>query len=161
MLTYGNEAWTLTEETQAKLNGCNARCLSHITGLSAHTEASARTRTYDLVGAIRQRRYRWLVRILRISNNRLIKEAVKVQFYMRLPVNIFMDAPQDLSFDQLVERAKDRKLWRQGVPPLKQKSCLAVKKEQSAFEKWYEQQQRALDHELALKETHFKIQNNL
>ena len=81
LLTYGNEAWNLTDSTMAMLNGCNARCLSHITGLSAHEEASARTRTHDLVGAIRRRRYRWLGHILRMPNNRLVKEAVKVQYY--------------------------------------------------------------------------------
>ena len=104
------------------VNGCNARCLSHITGLSAHEEASARTRTLDLTGIIRQRRYRWLGHILRMSNNRLLKEAIKVQYYMGQEGNIFMDAPKDLSFDQLVERAKDRKLWRKGLPALLQKS---------------------------------------
>ena len=40
LLTYGSEAWQLTESTMTKLNGCNARCLSHITGLSAHEEVS-------------------------------------------------------------------------------------------------------------------------
>ena len=64
LMTYGCEAWYLTERTAAMINGCNARCLAHITGLSAHEEASARTRSYDLVGAIRQRRYRWLGHLL-------------------------------------------------------------------------------------------------
>ena len=83
LLTYGCEAWDLTERTMAMINGCNARCLSHITGQTAHAEASARTRSYDLVGAIRQRRHRWLGHILRMPNNRYIKEAIKVQFYTK------------------------------------------------------------------------------
>ena len=58
ILTYGSEAWNLTEATTAMINGCNARCLSHITGLSAHAETSPHTRTIDLVGEIRQRRPR-------------------------------------------------------------------------------------------------------
>ena len=80
----------------AMINGCNARCLSHITGRSAHVEASARTRTLDLVGEIRQRRYRWLGHILSMPDNRLLKEAIKVQHEMGLPVSIFMDASRDL-----------------------------------------------------------------
>ena len=102
----------------AKLNGCNASCLSHFTGLNAHAEASARTRTFDLVGAIRQRRYRWLGHILRMPDNRLVKEAVKVQFYSGLPGNIFMDVPSGLTFDELVTLAKDRDQWRLGLPAL-------------------------------------------
>ena len=52
LLTFGSEAWRLDEKTIAKINGCNARCLSHITHKSAHEEASAKTRTFDLVAAI-------------------------------------------------------------------------------------------------------------
>ena len=36
-------AWNLTTQTLTRINGANARCLSHITGKSAHEEASART----------------------------------------------------------------------------------------------------------------------
>ena len=78
LLTYGSEAWSLTERTMAMINGCNARCLSHVTGLSAHAEASPHTRTFDMVGAIRQRRYRWLGHILRMPDERLVKEAIRV-----------------------------------------------------------------------------------
>ena len=78
LLTYGSEAWNLTERTMTMINGCNARCLSHVTGLSAHAEASPRTRTFDMVGAIRQRRHRWLGHILRMPDERLVKEAIRV-----------------------------------------------------------------------------------
>ena len=47
--TYGCEAWNLDIAMMASLNGINARCLSRITGISAHEAASAHTRTYDLV----------------------------------------------------------------------------------------------------------------
>ena len=48
---------------------------------------------------------------LRMPNNRFIKEAVKVQFYAKHPVNpvnMFMDTPQ-MTFDELVTLAADRK----------------------------------------------------
>ena len=57
ILCYGSEAWSLTEETMVMINGCNAQCLSHITRQSAHCEASPRTHTYDMVGAIHKCRY--------------------------------------------------------------------------------------------------------
>ena len=120
LLTYGSEAWNLTEPTMAMINGCNARCLSHITRRSAHTEASPRTRTFDLVGAIRQRRYRWLGHILRMPSNRLVKEAIRVQHDMGLPGNIFMDTPPGVSFRELEMLAKNRKIWRARMPALEQ-----------------------------------------
>ena len=59
----------------------NPRCLSRFTGKSIHEEAgAARSRTFDLVSAIRIRRLRWLGHILRMPENRLVKLAVKVQF---------------------------------------------------------------------------------
>ena len=64
LFTYGSEAWNLDAETTASLNGANAACLSRITGRSRHVEASARTRTYDLIRDIRKRRYEWLGHIL-------------------------------------------------------------------------------------------------
>ena len=45
LLTYGSEAWSLDKDTQAKINGCNARMLSRFTNKDAHQEASARTRS--------------------------------------------------------------------------------------------------------------------
>ena len=57
LFTYGSEAWNLDKATVAAINGANSRCLSRITGRSPHVEASARTRTYDLVHDIRKRRY--------------------------------------------------------------------------------------------------------
>ena len=87
LLTYGSEAWRLDEKTIAMLNGCNARCLSHITHKSVHEEASARTRTYDLVADIRRRRFKWLGHILRLKGFRYVKEAVRVQMELDLPGN--------------------------------------------------------------------------
>lgn len=129
MLTHGSEAWNLAETTRAMINGCNARCLSHFTGLTAHAEASALTRTLDLVVSIRQRRYRWLGHILRMPDNRMVKEAVKVIFYSKTSGNIFMDTPPDLSFDELVTLTKDRMKWRLAMPGLMQKETLVEREE--------------------------------
>ena len=70
-LTYGSEAWHMTTRTMARINGANARCLSRFTGKTSHEEASKYKRTYDLVTAVRSRRYKWLGHILRLQGPRL------------------------------------------------------------------------------------------
>ena len=110
-LTYGSEAWHLTEETKARLNGANARALSRFTGKSAHEETSKYKRTFDIVAAVRNRRYKWLGHILRLEGPRLVKLAVKAQYDMALPGNICMDAPPSTSFEDLIRQARDRKGW--------------------------------------------------
>jgi len=117
LLTYGCEAWNLTKNIQAKLNGANSRCVSRITGRTAHEEASKLTRTYDLVTAIRRRRYQWLGHILRLKGPRLIKIAVRTQYEMNLPGNICMDAPITQNFESLEKLAQDREVWAAHSPP--------------------------------------------
>ena len=113
LLTYGCEAWDLNEKNMALLNGANARCLSRFTGKDAHAEASAKTRSYDLVLAIRKRRFKWLGHILRMPESRLIKLATKVQFQQGLQGNLFMDIPCNPSYEGICGLAKNRKIWRQ------------------------------------------------
>ena len=48
-LTYGSEAWKLDAPTIRKLNGVNSRILHHITGKTIREEASADTRSFDIV----------------------------------------------------------------------------------------------------------------
>ena len=71
---------------------------------------------YDLVGAVRRRRYRWLGHILRMPGDRLVKHAVKVQYSKKIPGNMFMDIDQNLSYDQIVQLAGDREKWKDGSP---------------------------------------------
>ena len=115
-LTYGSEAWRLDERTIATLNGANARCVSRITGKTNHEEASPHTRTYDLVYAIRLRRFQWLGHILRMPNYRLVKLALRVQHKLNLPGNIFMDVPCEMSFEELEKLASNRDMWRKLAP---------------------------------------------
>ena len=55
ILTYGSEAWRLTTEVKAALNGANASMISIITGRTNREEASE-GKTFDLVKWIRARR---------------------------------------------------------------------------------------------------------
>ena len=113
LLTYGSEAWHLDERITAMLNGANARLLSRFTGKDAHAEASARTRTYDLVGAIKERRFKWLGHILRMKGDRLVKLAVKVQFGLKMEGDMFGAIPKHINFNQVVRTAQNRKLWKE------------------------------------------------
>ena len=117
LLTYGCEAWALTPKLQARLNGANASCLARITGHSNHFEASARTQTFDVVLAIRQRKWKWLGHILRQPGDRLTKLALRVQFDNNDHFNMLQDVPPFLdSFDQLVKLAQNRDVWRAHQP---------------------------------------------
>ena len=117
IMTYGCEAWNINERVRAQLNGANARCLSHFTGQTSHEEASAKKRTYDMVTAVRKRRYQWLGHILRMKpthtgKERLVKLAVRAQYHLNLPGNLCMDAPPTTSFEELERLAQNRENWR-------------------------------------------------
>ena len=116
LMTYGNEAWSLNSESMAKINGANARCISRITGKSSHQEASARTQTYNIIKALRRRRFKWLGHILRMEENRLVQKAVKVQYEKGDFSNMLLDAPNTNSFDELRQIASDRNEWKRLAP---------------------------------------------
>ena len=117
LLTYGSEAWSLTPKAQARINGANARCLSRLTGRTAHQEASSTSQTYDLVTAIRQRRWKWLGHILRTPGDRLTKTALRVQFTKGNRFNLLQDVPQSVrTFEELTAIAQNRKRWRSLQP---------------------------------------------
>ena len=112
LFTYGSEAWNLDERTCAAINGANSRCLSRITGRTIHEEANVRTRTYDLVAAIRRTRLRWLGHILRLKSHRILRLATIRQHQMKNEGNLFMDVPHYLSLDDIIEQAQDRRAWK-------------------------------------------------
>ena len=112
LLTYGSEAWHLDETISAMINGANARLLSRFTGKDAHTEASARTRSYDLVRAIQVRRLKWLGHIMRMKGPRLVKIAIEAQHKQGLTGDMFDALPRDIKFRQIHAAAQDRKLWK-------------------------------------------------
>ena len=112
LLTYGCEAWDLDKHTLAKINGANARLLSRFTGKDAHSEASACTRTFDLVHAIKLRRFRWLGHLIRMGDTRLVKLATCVQYERGSKGGLFMDLPAHLSYAEIQQLAGCRKTWK-------------------------------------------------
>ena len=119
-LVYGSEAWCLTPDVQRALNGCNSRMLSHITGKTVHEEASASSRTYDVVAAIRSVRAKWLGHILRMTPERMVHRAVQYMFHNREDGDLLMDAPKAQTWQELCAMAMQRDEWRRQVQRVKE-----------------------------------------
>ena len=104
------------------LNGANSQMLSRITGESVRSQARSETAVYDLVKNIRKRRLRWLGKILRGDETRLLFEAMKVQYYEHgegVKGTLFMDSPASDSFEELILTANDKIHWKSrehGIP---------------------------------------------
>ena len=119
-LVYGSEAWCLTPDIRRALNGCNSRMLSHITGRTVHEEASATTRTYDIVAAIRSVRAKWLGHILRMTPERMVHRAVQHMFHNREDGDLLMDAPKARTWQELCDMARQRDKWQRQVQRVKE-----------------------------------------
>lgn len=101
------------------LNGANSRMLHHITGKSIHDEASATTRTFDLVRWIRARRLQWVGHILRMEPDHMVYNALKHLHGSRSQGDILMDVP-DYAWPELVQLAANRDGWRQLVKSVRE-----------------------------------------
>ena len=125
-LTYGSEAWRLDSRTCAMLNGANSRMVARITNRTPHEEASAKTRSFDVVRWIRARRLQWVGHILRMDPNRLVYKAVKFMSANRSEGDLLMDLPIKLSWAELLELAKNRDGWRHRVHALRNNNGVSI-----------------------------------
>ena len=123
ILTYGSEAWTLDPTTCKIINGANAAMVSHITQRSIQEEATTGTRTFDLLRWIRARRLRWVGHILRMRDDRLIKQALHTIYDNRKEGDILMDIPDTKDWQDLQAIASHRKGWRARVHKIKPPDC--------------------------------------
>ena len=108
--THGCESWTLSPPVLRSINGFNSRCLHHITHRSYREEAVSPT--YDLVLAVRKRRMRWLGHILRMPDNRLVKQTVRGIASDGPPYpsgSLLMDCTA--RFEEVHTKAQDRDAW--------------------------------------------------
>ena len=126
VMTYGAEAWRLNDTVSKALNGANSQMLSVISGKSPHEEASATTRTFDLLRWIRARRLQWLGHILRMGDERKLKQAVFELFKAPSQGDLLMDAPKVNSWRELKQFAADRVYWRARVRGLRQRPIVEV-----------------------------------
>ena len=130
ILTYGSEAWFLSERACKIINGANAYMLSHITDKSKWDESSADTSTFNILVWIRARRLRWDGHILRMGDERLVKQTLKVIYDNPQEGDMLMDVEAMESWEQLVESVKDRKSWKKKVVRLKrsnQRTTMPIK----------------------------------
>ena len=126
VMTYGAEAWRLDDVVSKALNGTNSQMLSVISGKSPHEEASATTRTFDLLRWIRARRLQWLGHILRMEKERKLKQAVFELFRSPSQGDLLMDAPKVNSWRELMQFAADRVYWQARVRGLRQQPIVKV-----------------------------------
>ena len=111
-LVYGCEAWLLDDKTCKMLNGANSKMVSRITGRPIREEASASSKTFDVVKWIRARRLQWVGHILRFKTEdeeRLIYKAVEYIYANRKQGDLLMDIPPHSSWQHLKKLASDRK----------------------------------------------------
>ena len=127
ILTYGSEAWNITEEVRRKINGANSVMLSVITGNTPRQEAVATTCSFNLVRAIRARRLQWLGHILRLDEDRILQRAIKDIYDHRCKGDILMDAPKTGSWRELRLWAADRDKWRKRVQSVRWESGVQIK----------------------------------
>ena len=119
ILSYGNAAWKLDDDTCRSLRGWNARCLARITGRDYRAETV--DPTLDLVMYIRAQRLNWLGHTLRRTGHHPAKKIImKMETdYSLKGGSILMDAPVKHDMEKLVEFAHDREEWRARVNELK------------------------------------------
>ena len=110
-MTYGSEAWNLTNEVKKKINGTNSQILSAITGKSYREEAVEATCSFNLLRAIRARRLQWLGHILRLDEDRLLQRAVHHVYNNRCDGDILSDAPRTESWAELKMWDVNREKW--------------------------------------------------
>ena len=87
------------------LNESNSRLMALITGKSAHAEAIADARTFEIVRWVRARRLQWVGHILRIDPEHMVHETVHHVVENREDGDLLMDVPVDLTYGLRCVRA--------------------------------------------------------
>ena len=125
ILTYGSEAWRLTPNVCAALNGANSSMVSKITGRTIRDEATD-GKTFDLIKWIRARKLQWLGHILRMGSERKIKQAIFEMYKAPQQGDMLMDAPRTDSWRELCTYGCDREYWKARVRALRQPRVTTV-----------------------------------
>ena len=92
--------------------------LSHITGRTKKEEVTTSTTTFNILAWIRSRRLKWTGHILRLGDDRLVKQTLRLIYDNPQEGDILMDV-RDRSWEQLIKAAADRNQWRAAVDELK------------------------------------------
>jgi exonuclease III/uncharacterized C2H2 Zn-finger protein len=117
IVTYGVEAWDMSDKVMTRLRGWNSRCLHVITGRSYRDEAVSPT--FDLVASILSRRQKWLGHVLRADEAFLARRVLlgEVQEHKETgrqykQGTLLAEAPEHASVEELVQIAEERDEWR-------------------------------------------------
>ena len=94
------------------VRGWNARRLALISGREIRDEYVGPS--VDLLGMVRARRMKWVGEILRLEEDRLLRNALEVEWDQQGGScgGLLRDVPEVDSFSQLIDIASDSDLWR-------------------------------------------------
>ena len=111
VLVYGCECWDM-ERACTAVGAWNARRLAVITGREIREEYLVPS--YDLIGAVRARRLKYVGHILRLEEGRMLRGAIEEEWRNQKDGcrGLLYDTPIVETFDELVQLASDSKLWR-------------------------------------------------
>ena len=111
VLVYGCECWDL-EECTGMIQQWNARRLALISGREIRDEYVGPS--VDLLGMVRARRMRWVGEMLRLGEERLLRNALEIEWDQQGEScgGLLRDVPEVDSFSQLIDIASDIKLWK-------------------------------------------------
>ena len=109
-------------DTCKRINGSNSKVLTRITVRTIREEVNV-GKTFDLVRWVRSRRVQWLEHILRMDEGRLVHRAVKYVYENRREGegDLFLDAPVNERWDQLLQIVGDREVWKGIVAGVKER----------------------------------------
>ena len=111
VLVYGCECWDMSQAAKT-VGAWNARRLACITNREIREEYKAPS--YDLVGAVRARRLKYVGKILRMEEGRLLLRAMEEEWSLETTGNkgLLYDTPIVDTFNELIVLAHDEELWR-------------------------------------------------
>ena len=109
-LNHGCEAWTFSHSVRKTLNGFNSRCLSFITGENRRDTATQPG--FDLVSAVIRRRLRFAGHILRMDEDRLLRQTLLAYLNnLKCRGESILHGCEHMSSEETIELAKDRSAW--------------------------------------------------
>ena len=76
-MTYGAEAWAMTDYIKKRQNNVNSKMLSLITKRSIHDEA--KKPPFDIVVHVMKRRFEYLGHVLRMDQDRTLKRLLLLE----------------------------------------------------------------------------------
>ena len=127
ILMHGCIVWRLDAKTKGSLRNWNARCLTKITGRDIRSEHMDPTEGLDLVRKIQSKRLSWMGRVLRLPDDRLLKQVMiksitaGVSSSVRFPEGSIFYEARASSMKELMQRVNHVGGWdwyvKKGIVP--------------------------------------------